>query len=262
MSIEWDARVGWGAVSVAIMRDCMAAVNSVAPDEPQKIATLDGHTWRMFWRSRRLLEAALILVSGRLPTESMIISRSLWETALRLAELASLDTDQARWSKLLGWELQELERSEGLLRQGELIKRDRETIEERFAKRRKAVHEHAKRLGIQPSRRFETDDGARFTKYAAKHEGVHWTYLYSHRVVHGNEGSDLHTLQRSEDQVNLYLHSNDDRAIAGAADFAVRGALLATESWAAIVGVEQPTEFAQLTNRLEKMSRALERDAI
>jgi hypothetical protein len=49
----------------------------------------DAAVLSMYWRTRRLYEAALHLLKAHLPEEAGILGRSLFETAMRLMQLAA-----------------------------------------------------------------------------------------------------------------------------------------------------------------------------
>ena len=55
----------------------------------------------MHWRTRHLYEAALDLLKAGLPEEAGIIGRSLFETAMRLMQLAADPAD--RDVLIIGW---------------------------------------------------------------------------------------------------------------------------------------------------------------
>jgi hypothetical protein len=82
----------------------------------------------MYSRARRLYMAALLLLRAELPEESAIIGRSLFETAMRLRQLAADPTD--RDALIVGWLRGSITESEGLLRDARSLGVDPDIEEE------------------------------------------------------------------------------------------------------------------------------------
>ncbi len=73
----------------------------------------DAAVLSMYWRTRRLYEAALHLLKAHLPEEAGILGRSLFETAMRLMQLAADPAD--RDALIIGWVGGSINRREGLI---------------------------------------------------------------------------------------------------------------------------------------------------
>ena len=82
----------------------------------------------MFWRTRRLYEAALHLLKAHLPEQSGIIGRSLFEAAMRLMQLAADPTD--RDVLVIGWVGDSIDRRKGLLATAQSLGLDRDVSNE------------------------------------------------------------------------------------------------------------------------------------
>jgi hypothetical protein len=170
----------------------------------------------MYWRTRRLYEAVLLLLKAHLPEEAGIIGRSLFETAMRLMQLAADPAD--RDVLIIGWVGDSINRREGLLHTARSVGLDSDVSEELavLKEQRRRLDTHAAGRRWKPF--LEPGEAAK--RFDRKDD--FWTYEWAHQSVHGGQAASIFSTRVRGD--TTYVHAKvDEPSVLGAfAHFAAR----------------------------------------
>jgi hypothetical protein len=187
----------------------------------------EGHPFRaavpfMLMRSHRLYEAALLLFKAELPEEAAILGRSLFETAMRLRELA--DEPGERDHLLVGWFRESTKRTI----------RDSEVARPR-----------PRRAGLcSPPLR---DAAKRFDR-----ADEFWAYEWAHEAVHGSQAASIFLTRVAEGTTRLHAKTNDLHVRGPFLRFVARSMADAASAAYSILGWSAP-DFEEPVRAIERV---------
>ncbi len=201
----------------------------------------------MYWRTRRLYEAALVLLKARLPEEAAIIGRSLFETAMRLMQLAA-DPDD-RDVLIIGWVGDSINRREGLFHTAESLGLDPD-VQEQLAElrgQRQRLDEYAAGRRWKP---FLEPRGAaiRFNR-----RDDFWTYEWAHQSTHGGEASSIFSTRVEGDTTHLHAKTDTPSVLGGFVHFAARAMADAVTATYTILGWTPVPDFEEPVRAMEEL---------
>jgi Family of unknown function (DUF5677) len=225
-------------------------VNESSPKGEFEIPTAYIHIAGMFWRARRLYDGVLLLLKGELPEEAAFLARSLFETSLRLQQLA--DEAANRNALILGWANRSIDEQRGLLEVGRACGHDTDigsalaSLEEQ----RQKLHDYGARHGVTGFQAFRSvKDGA--FRFGRKDD--YWTYEWAHESVHGTDAAWMFARRKSsENTAGLYAKTNDPTLLSGFALFAARSMANASEAAFTIFGWALPAELMETVKEIER----------
>lgn len=213
----------------------------------------------MSWyaRTRSLFSAARFLLDAGYPEEAMILTRSIFETSLRLEYLAAVD-ETGRAALVLGEISRAMESYRQLDRQRRMLRPDPEKdqrVDSMIDKRLRELQSAKQRLGISRPRRFPGD------KDMAKRFGHLDSYFGSRlasEITHGGHLAQVTRTRPRKDEIRIFHRNTNAWFIAGVGVAAAEAALHAQCAIASILGwdVQEADalveECAQLDQALEK----------
>ncbi len=206
---------------------------------------------QMFWRSRRLYEAALVLLDNAQPEEAAVLARSLFEEAMRLMEL---DEDESkRDARIIGWANDSLQRKFDLWSDATAcgIEDDPAPSVTLLQKARARVQLYAVRHGVTRFERFSSVKNAAF-KFDRKED--YWVYSFAHQATHGNDGVWVAARrERPEGGVILNAKTEDAHTLSMIADFAIQAMFDSMTAAYSILGWTLPPGAAE---KLEEYAQA------
>jgi hypothetical protein len=201
----------------------------------------------MYWRTRRLYEAALLLLKAHLPEEAGILGRSLFETAMRLMQLAEDSAD--RDVLIIGWARDSINRRQGLFHTAQSLGFHFDVSQELAAlkEERRRLDRYAAGRRWKPF--LETREAAK--RFGRKDD--FWTYEWAHESVHGSQAASHFSTRRRGD--TMYLHAKvDDPSVLGAlAHFAARGKADAATATYRILGWTPVPDFEEPVRAMEQL---------
>jgi Family of unknown function (DUF5677) len=201
----------------------------------------------MYWRSRRLYDAALILLKAHLPEEASIIVRSLFESAMRLMQLAADPTD--RDLLLIGWVGRSINQREGLMRTAKSVGLDSDIDEylRHFSEERKRLQAYA---AGRPWKRFHTTAEAarRFNR-----TDDFWTYELAQESVHGSDAASLFSTRAEGNTRRMHAKVGDPAVLGAFAHFAARAMADATTATYSILGWNPIPDFEEPVRAMEQL---------
>lgn len=210
----------------------------------------------MYWRARRLYEAALILLGAHLPEEASIIARSLFESAMRLMQFAADPAD--RDVLLIGWVGHSINQREGLMQTAKSLglTSDIDADLGHFSEERKRLQAYA---AGKPWKRFLTaaEAAKRFNR-----ADDFWTYELAHESVHGSDAASLFSTRAEGNRRRLHAKVDDPRVLGAFAHFAARAmadAAAATHSifgWTPVPNFEEPVRAMEQLLAADQEARA------
>jgi hypothetical protein len=214
----------------------------IYPGEIVEIKTADGYVLSLYWRTIRLFDGVVLLLKNRLPEEALIIARSLFVDALRLAEIG--DAGEKRGALILGWANNSIENKKNLLKEATRLglESDPTALFAELESQQKKLQSHRSRNGIGPLRSFLSERAAS-EKFGRSHD--YWSYAFSHEFVHGSDFALTYSRKKRADGVlAVYDQTNDPQLSLGVACFSAKSVLQAaaatalTFNWSGIKAIE------------------------
>jgi hypothetical protein len=204
----------------------------------------------MYWRSRRLYEAVLILLKVHLPEEAGIIARSLFETAMRLMQIAA-DSDD-REALIIGWVGDSINQREGLFRTAKSLGLggDIDKLLNQFSEERKRLQAYA---AGKPWKRFHSVGQAarRFSR-----ADDFWTYEWAHESVHGSDTASLFSTRAEGNTRRMHAKVDDPETLGAFAHFAARAMADAAIATYTILGWRPVPDFEEPVHAMEQLLAA------
>jgi hypothetical protein len=201
----------------------------------------------MFWRTQRLYEAALILLKAHLPEEASIIVRSLFESAMRLMQLAADPAD--RDVLIIGWVGNSINQKEGLMRTAESVGLDSDIDEHlrHFSEERKRLQAYA--AGRRGKRFHSTAEAAR--RFNRAHD--FWSYEFAHESVHGSDAALLFSTSGEGNMRQVHAKVDDPTVLGAFAHFAARAMADAATATYSVVGWVPVPNFEEPVRAIEQL---------
>jgi Family of unknown function (DUF5677) len=201
----------------------------------------------MYWRTRRLYEAALILLKAQLPEEASIIARSLFEAAMRLMQLAADPAD--RDVLIIGWVGDSIQQREGLFRTAKSVGLASDIDEhlERFSEERRRLQAYA---AGRPWKRFHTPGEAarRFNR-----ADDFWSYELAHESVHGSDAASLFSTRARGNERRMHARVSEPSVLGAFAHFAARAMADAATATYKILGWSPIPDFEEPVRAMEQL---------
>jgi Family of unknown function (DUF5677) len=204
----------------------------------------------MYWRTRRLYEATLLLLKAHLPEEAGILGRSLFETAMRLMQLAADSAD--RDVLIIGWEADSLNRWEGLVHTAKSVGLDSDVNEElaMLKEQRKLLDRYA--AGRRGKPFLEPREAAkRFGR-----EDDFWAYQWAHQSVHGGKAASIFSTRVGGDTISLHGKVEEPSVLGAFSHFAARAMADAAAATYTILGWEPMRGFEEPVRAMEELLTA------
>jgi hypothetical protein len=201
----------------------------------------------VYWRTRRLYEAAFHLLKAHLPEEAGIIGRSLFETAMRLMQLAADPAD--RDALIIGWVGDSISGREGLFHTAKSLGLDPD-VSEQLA----LLKEQRKRLDAYAAGRrwkpfLEPRDAAK--RFDRKDD--FWTYEWAHQSVHGGEAASIFSTRVRGDATHLHAKVSEPSVLGAFAHFAARAMADAATATYRILGWTPIPDFEEPVRAMEQL---------
>jgi hypothetical protein len=201
----------------------------------------------MYSRTRRLYEAALLLLKAHLPEEAAILGRSLFETAMQLMQLAADAAD--RDVLIIGWAGDSLNRRESLFHTAKSLGLDPD-VSEKLA----LLKEQRKRLDAYAAgRRWKPFLEPREAALRFDRKDDFWTYEWAHQSVHGGEASSIFSTRVEGDTTRLHAKTDEPRVLGLFAQFAARAMADAATATYKIVGWTPIPDFEEPVRAMEQL---------
>jgi hypothetical protein len=212
------------------------------------------HIVGMLWRARRLYEGVLLLLKAQLPEESTILARSLFETSLRLQQLAADPENRA--ALILGWLKGSINEYEGLLKTGKAsgLDTDISAALADLEKQRQELQKDIKSLALSGTQPFLSPKDAAINKYGRKDD--YWFYEFSHETVHGSQAAWIYGTKQYGDFTGLHAKTDDPVFRSTCAHFSARSISNAYSATASIFGWKLHPELHELVNQIDKLIEA------
>ena len=197
--------------------------------------------------SPTIYEAALHLLRANLPEEAGIIDRSLFETALRLMQLAADPAD--RDVLIIGWVGDSLNRRQGLFHTAKSPGLDPDVSEQLadLAEQRNRLDEFA------AGRRWKAflEPGEAAKRFNRKDD--FWTYEWAHQSVHGGEAASIFSTRVDGDTTHLAAKVNEPSVLGAFAQFAARAMADAAAATYTILGWIPMPDFEEPVRVMEQL---------
>lgn len=237
--------------AAALAEALLKAVTDSAPTGELELPTARSHILGMFWRTRRLYEATLVLLKAEMPEEAAFIARSLFEESLKLRQMAAEPADRDRL--ILGWVNRSLDEKVGLLKVAKEmgLDNDIEAGLERLRAERESLQGYCRRHGIVGLASFRsTKDAA--VRYGRREN--YWMYEWAHDSVHGTEIAWMFARRKvSADTVLFHAKTNDERLRAAWIAFAANSITDATLAACEIFGWPARESLVSTDKAIEKL---------
>lgn len=204
-----------------------------------------------FWRCRSLFDGVILLLRSGLMEEALILSRPLFEDALRLAELA--EAGDQRTALAVGYARSSLKEKVGLVRQAARLRLESnpDAVLAHFDGEREKLDRYATRFRLGRIRPRSLADLS--SAYGRGQD--YWTYQLSHEMVHGSDAAWLFRRHKTLDgALALAAKSSDPQLITATACFAARSALQAAAAMVVMFGwhcLEAIDDLRERTRHLE-----------
>jgi uncharacterized protein DUF5677 len=203
----------------------------------------------MLMRSHRLYEAALLLFKAELPEEAAILGRSLFETAMRLRELA--DEPGERDHLLVGWLRDSVNQRKGLFETAKSLGLDPDVRAYVLGldEQRNKLDASARELGAERSKAFLPlrDAAKRFDR-----TDEFWAYEWAHEAVHGSEAASIFLTRVAEGTTRLHAKTNDLHVRGPFLRFVARSMADAASAAYSILGWSAP-DFEEPVRAIERV---------
>ena len=188
----------------------------------------------MYWRSVRLFDGVVLLLRKRLPEEALMLARSLFVEALRLAEIAG--AGGSRGSLVLGWANASIEEKKGLLKEATRLglETDPAPLLAELDAQQKKLQNYRARKGIGSFRNFLSERAAA-ERFGRTHD--YWTYVFAHEFVHGTDAAFTYSRTKTADGTLMFHdQTNDPQLTVGVACFAAKSLLQGAAAVAQVFG--------------------------
>ncbi len=211
-----------------LLKRVIEKVKDVRPKNLVEIPTSDIYIMGMYWRSVSLFEAIAVLLEEELVEEALMLARSLFVEALRLAELTG--SEKERTALVLGWANYSIEQKKGLIHDAVRIglEENPDEVLGQLEQEQQKLQNYQRRRGIGSLRKFLSEGNAAL-KFDRKDD--YWAYVLGHQMVHGTDAAYLFRRRKlKDDTVAVFAKTNEIKVLGGAAFFAARSVLQATQS--------------------------------
>jgi hypothetical protein len=226
-------------------------VRHQAPRAELEYRSPDATVLGMFWRSVRLYDGVLLLLREQLPEEAAFLARSLFETALRLQQLAEEADDRDGLS--LHYVNRSIDEKVGLLKVAKQLDLDQDidgAVGVLEAERR-ALNGYRQRHNVRSLRSFRSVRDAAL-RFGRKED--YWFYEWCHESVHGTDACWMFARHKGPNEA-LGFHAKTDHAVlrASLAGFAATSVTQATVATFVIFGWQLPDEFVESAKEIERL---------
>jgi hypothetical protein len=209
----------------------------------------------LYWRSIRLFDGIIALLEKDLPEEALILGRSLFVEALRLAEIEAAGVQ--RVALVLGWENTSIEEKKGLFKEASKLglEFDPTPILRQLDEEQRKLHAYRKDHGIGKLRRFLSEREAAI-KYGRAHD--YWTYALSHEIVHGSDASFIFNRDKvTTGKVSIRDRTPDPNLQLGITCFVVKSVLQAAKATASVFGWQGTDQLDRLYEEVTDLEERL-----
>ena len=210
---------------------------------------------KLFWRSISLFDGTFALLKEDLAEEAMILGRSLFVEALRLAEIEEAGDD--RTALVLGWANSSIKEKKGLIEEASKLglEKEKEIMLSHLDDEQKGLQAYARRKGVGKLRKFlHVRDAA--ARYGREHD--YWSYSFGHEVVHGSDTAFLFRRKKVDnDTVAISNRTPDPEIIAGVASFAAKSVVQAARAAANVFGWQDGQQLQQLSKEIDELANGL-----
>lgn len=227
-------------------------VSDILPSELGNLSPTDIHVFGILSRTIRFFDGIVALLEKNLPEEALVLGRSMFEDALRLAELEKSGTDRA--ALILGWIRSSITEKRGLIKDAVRIgfETDPEKLFTQFDEEERQLHAYAKSHGIGKLKKFQSVSAAA-VKFGRPND--YWTYTLAHELVHGSDASFLYNrTQSTPNTVTFYGLTTDPLIIAGVGCFTAMSLLQAGMATRSIFARPNLLTLQFLAEEVKKLS--------
>ena len=171
---------------ITLLAQARDTVRKISPRGVLESKTADAFVLFLYWRSIRLFDGIVALLEKDLPEEALILGRSLFVDALRLAEIEAAGAKRA--ALVLGWANTSIEEKKGLIKDASKLglEPDPSPILRQLDEEQRKLHAYGRRHGVGKPGKFLSERAAAI-KYGRTHD--FWTYALAHELVHGSDAS-------------------------------------------------------------------------
>ncbi len=224
------------------------AAFAVAPTTGQAMAPVDFPVLGLFHRSLRLFDGIVALLEKDLPEEALILGRSLFSDALRLAEVEQAG-DQ-RKALLLGWANSGIEEKKGLFHEAAKLgfEKDLPAMLNHLEEERNKLLQYAQSNGVGTLRKFLREREAA-QKFGRTHD--YWTFCLSHEFVHGSDAAFVFSRTKvANDTLALADRTRDHKIVAGVVCFSAASLVQAALATAGVFAWQGRADLHQLSREV------------
>lgn len=206
----------------------------------------------LYIRCIRLVDSIAVLLAFFFPEEGMILARSLFDDALKLAQLVDVSTRQPL---SISWKYSSLNEKEGLFKEAIRcgIECDPDLVRKSLNAERKTLDDHRARLNINP-RPFVKSSFALAKRFGR--DADYFRYATAHEHTHGSQPA--FAFSRSLTPTNAHkisLRTTHRPLVDDVAGFAARSAFQAGCACGSIFGWTDLTQWAELEKRAEALQK-------